>query len=252
LNTALADRDKPIYAPQVLDELGCRDPDLLKIDIDGPDFRVLNSFDGLLGKLGVLGLRLEVCMFGGTDDTAHTFHNTDRFMRRQGYALVGIDPRTYSMRALPARFTTTTPGQTACGRLFLADAFYARDPAGQEEWKGLAQQLSTEKLIKLAAIFSAWNHADAAAEVLLAFRTRIDPLIDINKALDILAGQIQPDAAKPLSYRDYMTAFAADSAKFYLPSYQPPPRPTFGQRLWAAWHAVSDWQYIETIDRRRR
>jgi hypothetical protein len=236
--TELADRSKPVYVPKALHDLGTTDVDLLKIDIDGDDFRVLNSFDGLFGSFGILAARLEVLMFGGADDTLHTFHNTDRFMRQQGYALMAIEPRTYSMRALPARYTNTEPAQTVSGRLFIGDAFYARDPAGLEEWKGLADTLSDEKLIKLAAIHTVWKLPDVAADILVTFRTRLQSRIDIDKALDLLAVQAQPDAATPLSYRDYMALFATDSPAFFPPPHVPPPRRTLGWRLRNAWRAL--------------
>jgi hypothetical protein len=237
--TELADQNTPIFVPDELRKLGTTDVDFLKIDIDGPDFRVLNSFDGLFAPFGILAARLEVCMFGDADDTLHTFHNTDRFMRQQGYALIAIEPRTYSMRALPSRYTNTEPAQTVSGRLFLADALYARDPAGFEEWKGLADTLSDEKLLKLAAIHSVWSLPDGAADILVTFRSRLHPLVDINRALDLLAAQAQPNAAEPLSYRDYMALFASDSPAFY-PPYTPPPRRTVAQRLLAAWRALRD------------
>src|SRR5262245_41539232 len=87
-DTELADPAKPIYAPQVLAELRFTDVDFLKIDVDGPDFRILNSFDGLFDQFGISAVRLEVSMWGGAGDTVNTFHNTDRFMRQQGYDLV--------------------------------------------------------------------------------------------------------------------------------------------------------------------
>lgn len=254
--TELADRSRPIFAPQVLADLGHQRVDLLKIDIDGPDFRVLNSFDGMFEKLGILGARLEVCMFGSHDDRIHAFHNTDRFMRRQGYALVALDNRTYSMRALPACFAITMPAQTVSGRPFLADAFYARDPAGWE-WDGIGDRLSAEQLIKLAAIYSVWAQPDSAAEILLKFRDRLAPQIDVDAALDVLAAQTQAGVEKPLSYGDYMASFATDSERFFPdksepPPPPPPPRPTFLQRLRAAWVSVTDWPYIEHIEKVRR
>jgi hypothetical protein len=246
--TKLADPAKRIYAPEVLFELGFSDVDFLKIDVDGPDFRILNSFDGLFGQLGILAVRLEVFMFGGISDTAHTFHNTDRFMRQQGFELIRLDTFPYSKRALPARYRNPTPSVTVTGRLYHGEAHYALLPSVDDE------SLSAEKLIKLAAIFSAWDQPDGAAEILLVFRDRLASLLDVDAALDVLAAQTQAGDDDPLPYRDYMALFATDSPRFYPappkppePPWQPPARPTFFQRLQAAWYSVSDWTYIEKL-----
>ena len=264
--TELADPQKPIYAPRALAELGYTDVDFLKIDVDGPDFRILNSFDGLFGQLGILAVRLEVMMFGGAGDNVNTFHNTDRFMRRQGYELVRLDTYVYSKRALPARYRYPAPTITVTGRLYQGEAHYALLPRADD---GV---LSPEKLIKLATIFSVWDQPDGAAEILLTFRERVAPLLDVNAALDVLAAQTQDGSDDPLSYRDYMALFATDSPRFFPPPpsphggatdpaagcapSQPPPRPTFIQRLQAAWYSVSDWTYIEKLmnelNKRRR
>lgn len=246
-STELADPAKPIYAPQVLAERGCNNVDFLKIDADGPDFRILNSFDGLFGRLGVLAARLEVFMFGGTSDTAHAFHNTDRFMRGQGFELVRLDPASYSKRALPARYIYPTASATVTGRLYQAEAYYVISAE-------TAISLSGEKLIKLAAIFSAWDQPDGAAEILLTFRDRLKPYFDVDAALDLLAAQTQLGVKRPLSYREYMARFEEDAPMFYPPAPEPPwqppppaPRPTLLQRLQAAWYSVSDWTYIEKL-----
>lgn len=222
-NTELA--DVTIHAPEFLQAEGFTDIDFLKIDVDGPDFRILQSFTGLFEKFGVLAARLEVNMFGGTGETVNSFHNTDRFMREHGYCLFRLDNRTYSSRALPARFEYDFPAQTASGRIFQSEAYYARDPVG-EEWKSVAESLSDEKLLKLAAIFSVWNLPDGAAELLLAFRSRLSSLIDIDRALDLLALQAQPLTDKPLTYKEYMALFAADPFGFNpgAPPPQAPPR----------------------------
>lgn len=244
--TELADPEKPIDAAITLSEIGYTDVDLLKIDIDGPDFRVLNSFDGLCGKLGLLAARLEVNFYGGVGDTLHSFHNTDRFMRAQGYALVGLENRVYSARALPSRFAITMPAQTERGRPFQADACYARDPA-RSDMKRFAASISDEKLAKLAAIYSIWNQPDGAAEILLSFRERMSNLFDVDHALDILAAQMQDERDDALSYRDYIALFEADSPTFYPATPEPPPPPppppppvTFRRRLAAARRAFDD------------
>jgi len=247
--TELADRDKPVYVAATLEQYGFSSPDFLKIDIDGPDFLVLNSLDGMFEKFSLMGVRLEVNLSSDGSDTANTFYNTDRFMNRQGYVLVRLDNRSYSMRALPSRFDITIPAQTVSGRIFQSEAFYARDLA-DERWKELAAATSAEKLAKLAAIFSAWEQPDCAAELLLVHRDRLSALFDVDQALDMLAAQTQyadgkKDEVEILPYRDYMALFAADSPDFYPPPYRPTPKPTLRQRIAAAWRALGDWDYAE-------
>lgn len=251
--TELADPEKPVFVPETLKARGITSLDFLKIDIDGPDFHVLNSFDGLFEEMEILGVRTEVCLFGGAEEDAHSFHNTDRFMRRQGYALMRLDNRSYSMRALPSRFAITTPAQSVSGRIFQAEAFYVRDLCA-ERWKNLAARTSAEKIAKLAAILAAWEQPDGAAEILLKFRDRLSTLFDVDAALDMLAAQTQyadseKDEVEILSYRDHMARFATDPPEAYPPTQLPPPsQPTLRQRLNAAWVAWSDWHYVERLE----
>lgn len=240
--TRLADPDKPVVVPDVLTDLGWLDVDFLKIDIDGPDFQVLHSFDGKFDSLGLLAARLEVNLFGGVGPTEHTFHNTDRFMRARGFELIALDVRTYSMHVLPAPFAITAPAQTVTGRPYQAEAFYARDPA-EKDWAERAAAMSPEKLAKLAAIFSIWNQPDSAAEILIAFRPRLRDLIDIDTGLELLAIQAQPNTESPLSYNDYITAFVSNAAQFYPPVHvplPPPPPRTLRHRLKGAIRAFLD------------
>ena len=193
--TQLADHTKPLVAPELLKQRGWSDLDYLKIDIDGSDFLVLK-----------------------------TFHNTDRFMRRQGYELFRLDVRTYSTRALPARYVWPTPAETVTGRPWQGEAYYARD---------IDAPLSDTKRAKLAAIFSAWSVPDAAAELLLAERPSLSRLLDVDKALDLLALQAQSDRGTRLGYQAYMKSFEADAPSFYRREGDI----TLGERLGAAWKA---------------
>lgn len=212
--TKLGDPNKPIIVPDVLAEFGWTDIDLLKIDIDGPDFHVLHSFESKFDRLKTLALRLEVNMYGGADPTEHTFHNTDRFMRARGFELLALDVRNYSMASLPSPFAITSPAQTQTGRPFQAEAFYARDPAGPD-WRHIVDGMSAEKLAKLAAILSVWGQPDGAAELLQEFRAKFVGLFDVNVALDLLAGQAQMHRAKADDYASYIAAFEADAPSFY-------------------------------------
>ena len=229
--TGLADPAKPVVVPGLLAARGLTDVDYLKIDIDGVDYEILRSFDGRFEPLGLLAVQLEVNFIGSGATDEHTFHNTDRFMRRQGFDLFRLDVRTYSTRALPSRYVWPTPAETLSGRPFQGEAYYARDILGPKgaEW---AKQLSAEKLAKLVAVFSAWEIPDAAAELLLGLRNRLSTVFDVDAGLDLLAAQTQVGVKRPLNYREYMAKFEADSPDFYRPEGDIPMR----ERWKAAWN----------------
>lgn len=217
--TKLADPEKPVIVPSLLREMGWSDVDFLKIDIDGPDYDVMNSFDGYFNPLKLIAARLEVNLYGGIDDTHHTFHNMDRFMRARGFELAGLDVRTYAMSAMPSPFAITAPAQNISGRPYQAEAFYTRDPAAPEQTDATIA-LGPEKLAKLAAILSVWGQPDGAAEILLKFRAELRSVLDVDLGLELLAGQAQNGHATALPYRDYVSAFEAGEPRFY-----PPPHP---------------------------
>jgi hypothetical protein len=223
--TGLADPGKPVVVPDLLDQRGWSDLDYLKIDIDGADFEILQTFDGRFDTLGVIAVQLEVNFVGTEQPHEHTFHNTDRFLRRAGFDLFRLDVRNCSTRALPARYIWPTPAETVSGRPFQGEAYYARDVA--------APGLSPAKRAKLAAIFSLWAVPDLAAELLVAHRPALAPLFDIDKGLDLLAAQQQPDRAKKLDYKAYLASFEADDRWFYRPEGNI----GLGERLAAAWQA---------------
>ncbi len=205
--TRLADASRPLVVPELLESRGWKALDYLKIDIDGADWEVLQTFASKFSALGVLAVQLEVNFVGTDAPTEHSFHNTDRLMRQQGYELFRLDVRTYSSRALPARYVWPTPAETVAGRPWQGEAYYARDVGT----KGLtpAQQA------KLAAIYSLWEVPDLAAEMLTRERSDLAPILDIDKGLDLLAAQAQPQRSQKLSYKEYIAAFEADAPWFY-------------------------------------
>ncbi len=222
--TELADEARPVLVSDLLAERGWTDFDYFKLDIDGSDFEVLRTFDGKFAAAGVLGVQLEVNFVGTDADNEHTFHNTDRFMRRQGYELIRLDVRNYSSRALPGRYVWPTPAETLFGRPFQGEAWYARD------FEGLA--FDRAKLLKLAAIYAAIEVPDMAAELLAKRRAELKGF-DIERGLDLLAAQAQPDGARKLGYRQYMQGFEADAPHFYRREGNY----TLAERLKAAWSA---------------
>ena len=228
--TGLADPAKPLVAPDLLAERGWTDLDYLKLDVDGADFDILRSFDGRFGPLRVIAVQLEVNFVGTEAADEHTFHNTDRFMRAQGFDLFRLDVRNFSSRALPARYIWPTPAETVSGRPFQGEAYYARDLLASHR-AAAAAALGPEKLAKIAAVLSAWDVPDAAAELLLARRETMATLFDVDAGLDLLAAQTQAQRRRPLGYRDYMATFDADHPGFYRPEGPIP----MWERLKSAW-----------------
>ena len=77
-----------------------------------------------------------------------------------------------------------------------------------------------EKLIKLVALYCLYGLLDQAAETLVMFRDRLAGRLDVDRALDLLAGEAQ--AADPdlgdggfQSHADYMAAYESDHPWFY-------------------------------------
>jgi hypothetical protein len=238
--TALANPSERVVPLELLKERGWSALDYLKIDVDGLDFQILQSFAGRFATLGVVAVQLEVNFIGADSPGEHTFHNTDRFMRAQGFDLFRLDVRTYSARALPARFANTLPAQTVGGRPIQGEAYYARDLASSNA------SVSVDHLLKQSAVFSIWGLPDAAAEVMQKFSDQLSHRIDLEQAFNILAAQTQQGTDQPLPYRAYMDEFERQTPRFFPPPPEPPlveVEPTFWQRLQAARYAFHAKRY---------
>jgi FkbM family methyltransferase len=206
-----------IILPQYLATNGYESVDFLKIDVDGKDFDILNSFDDSFDSLSILGAALEVNFFGSEAPTDHTFHNTDRFMKAHGFELFSITSRHYSMATLPARYVYGLPAQTITGRIVQGDAIYFRDicaPANAE----FATTLSAEKLLNLVCAFAVCNLPDCAAEVLVKFRETLSEICPVDRLLDLLAEQSQGDVPNKVSYEELMQRFEAEDPMFFPPA----------------------------------
>ena len=203
-----------IVAPAYLTDSGIHSVDFLKIDVDGPDFEILNSFDLAFDTLGVLGVGIEVNYFGSAADTDYSFHNVDRFMKARGFELFGTTVRRYSLASLPSPYVSNFPAETEFGRPLLGDALYIRD-LGRHEHDEFAAQLPLAKLLNLICIFAAFNLPDCAAEITLRFRERLSDSCDVERILDLLAAQAQGSIERPLTYREYLRRFESHDPIFF-------------------------------------
>jgi hypothetical protein len=187
--------------------------DYIKVDIDGYDLDVILSAERCTQDSPVLGYTLEVNFYGGTADTDHTFHNTDKLMRQWGFDLFGLSLRRYSAAALPAPFEWDVPAQTVFGRPYQGDAVYLRDPmAAGTQGAPRCPALTSQKLLKLACLFECFGLPDHAAELIRANAESLLTLCDPQELLNILAQEVDPTVA---SYPEYIEKFASDPTAFY-------------------------------------
>ena len=210
----LANKTATVILPDYLRQRAIADFDFLKIDIDGKDFDVLNSFDEALKDFSVLGVGIEVNFFGSELDTDNTFHNIDRFLKSRGFELFNLSLRRYSTGDLPSKYTYHLPAATEFGRLLQGDAVYMRD-LGAEMNEALARALGAQKLLNLVCLFACFNLPDCAAEVLVKYRDVIAPAASVDTLLDRLTAQAQPGVEQPLSYADWMNRFETEDRMFF-------------------------------------
>jgi FkbM family methyltransferase len=210
----LADPGDQVIIPLFLRERGVDDVDFIKIDVDGADFLILRTLVQTLEDTKVLGVGIEVNFFGSEDPEVHTFHNVDRLMKQNGFELFMLSTRPYSVAALPAPYRLTQPAQSAWGRIFQGDAIYFRDIAASEQ-AGWAHSAGAYKLAKLAALFSLTGLTDCAAEILIRFRSVLEPVLDVRAGLEALMEQSLPPGSPVMPYEEYIAEFESDSARFY-------------------------------------
>jgi hypothetical protein len=218
---------KKVSLTDVFSENNISDIDFFKIDIDGPDFEVLQDLDGRFAEFGILGIGMEVNYFGDDSPSVHSFHNTDRFMRKNGYDLFGLSVHPYSVSALPSRFHDGTPAQTIFGRPWQGDALYIKDicngslseTADQAPVFPGKSTGGRDKLLNLLLLFSMFGLPDCAAELILKFKSFLENHIDTKVWLNALTKQAvrfqnNTPAGCP-DYTTYMQKFYNDDKSFY-------------------------------------
>lgn len=185
--------------------------DFIKLDIDGDDFYALVSCENVISSRGVIGFMLEVNYCGTDSETDHTFHNTDRFMRRHQFELLDLSIRRYSRKAMPAPFVLSMFAQTTWGPPLQGDAIYLRDFANRH---GQSQplQISDSKLLKAVAICEIFGLPDCAAELITVYKQQLSKIVDIDTLLDLLTPEFN---GREFSYEEYIRLFSKNPEAFY-------------------------------------
>ncbi|MDH3288402.1 MAG: FkbM family methyltransferase [Betaproteobacteria bacterium] len=186
--------------------------DFVKIDTDGHDYEVLLGAEEALRNGPTLGLFVECQLHGVTHLHSNVFANIDRFLRDLGFSLFDLEIYRYTRAALPGHFVYTIPAQTVEGQVLWGDALYFRDIAAPGYSNRWALDLSPAKLLKLACLFEIYGLPDCAADLLLSRQEELGALINVPKALDVLACEIEPAA---MNYQTYKHRFETEPARFY-------------------------------------
>jgi hypothetical protein len=193
-----------------LAQAGAPPIDFIKLDAEGAEFDVLlgapNTMSGtsLIGLLSEFRLQKEI-------NGCPTFAELDQHVQRFGFRLFGMQFSHQSRRALPYPsvsdyrlptgerfFAYTTRGQIMDG-----DALYFRDlliPPNAHV-RGRAGPL---QLLKAAAFFEIYSLNDCAAELILASRALLAPLVDCDLLLDRLTPAI---GKRRVGFGEYLEAY---------------------------------------------
>lgn len=182
----------------------------LKLDTEGAELDILHGASSILSDPRLFGIRSEY-RFHPEINGSPTFWELDKFLQSQGFRLFNIGTNFQSRRDMPypgitdyflpngERFYAyTTHGQAMDG-----DALYFRDLL-LEQNRSIAEALDPLDLLKFAAFFEIYHHNDAAAELIIKYRNKINKIFDFNTLLNKLTPKI---LGEKLSYNQYIVNY---------------------------------------------
>ena len=207
---------KKITIAEFVKENSIASVDFIKIDTDGFDLEALHSCEDVWESRNVLGALIETSYVGGPNPTDNTFHNIDRFMKSRGFQIFNMDIKRYSRKVLPAPFKLDIYAQTHWGQPQWGDVLYLRDGAAKDYEKVWKNQLSVEKILKLACLYEMYQVPDCAIEMFLEHKKRLEQYVNVDELIEVLT---PPLRGKQVSYSQYMNAFYKNT-KMFFPSYE--------------------------------
>ena len=185
--------------------------DFIKIDTDGADLEAAVSAEPIMRTHDVLGVLIEVPLYGGYMDTENSFHAIDVFLRRQGYLPFNMHFHKYSRPELPGMFVYDIPAQTLSGEVMWGDIVYLRDPCS-DYYTDVWPELTPTQGLKMLCLFNIFNLQDCAVELMLKKRTVFEEKFSVEQALDLLTPELH---GEHLTYAAYVARFHNDHKQFY-------------------------------------
>ncbi len=209
--------DSPISIDRYVSDNNIDNVDFIKIDVGGRDIDVLRSCETTINSKSILGIQIKTSFEGGEEKEANTFLNVDRFMRSCGYALYELATCKQSKTALPLPFSHETPSQTVGGKVTYGNAIYFKDLCDSGQIDHKTEQLSWEKILKLACCYEIFGQYDSAAELLLHHSDKFANFLSLDTLLDLLT--ISTGFYGGLKYKDVINNFNKDPELFYQYNY---------------------------------
>jgi FkbM family methyltransferase len=208
--TAGEERVQVVTLDQALRDAGIGQIDFIKLDAEGAELDVLQGAPRTMASSRLLGMLSEI-RFQPEINGCPTFSALDQHLQPLGFRLFGMQFTHQSRRALPYPsrsdyrlpngerfFAYTTHGQVMDG-----DALYFRDlliPANA----AVRQQAGPTQVLKAAALFEIYSLGDCAAELILASRALLDPVLNCDDLLDRLT---PPIGSRRVGFREYLDAY---------------------------------------------
>jgi hypothetical protein len=208
-NSSLVEKSKDEIKIQEILQFTKVNFDVLKIDLDGPDFSYLQDYFSNANHLPQF-VSLEINYQGSGNSNSNTFHNTDRYMKNLGYNLVAITSRTYSNKALPSRFQYNIFAQTVKGIPLQGDALYLK----------LNKYVFVEEILRDILILDAFNLEDQAAKLILENYSLIGEK-ESNLMLNLLTKEVWGDTFE--SYDSLIKMWKANKLFFHPKVINSPP-----------------------------
>lgn len=207
------------------------DVDFVDIDTEGAELEIFRGGETLMRDSRLLGVFTEVRFNEGFNTPL--FAEVDMFLRGCGFTLYDLDYYHESRRALPyplwsdARHDMDPSvkifGVTTLGQAVVGNVLYVKDPIGKK------LDMPLDKLLKLICIFELYGQNDSAAELILAHKAKIDPIVPHGELLDLLASEM--GARHSFSYSEYMARYMKHDDIFRPAKPVPERRPTWSEKL---------------------